>query len=586
MPKKARCPLGDTIVTAGWQLAALASLYPRGIPIGRVTSVGQDDTDLYKQVQVEPFADFDSLDAVLVLVPETRTSSRERGAEDRADRVRRRDPPGLRRSAVRASLGAEPDVLLVTIVCIALLRGSITGAVAGFAGGLLVDVTTLGTLGTTSLLLTLAGYWAGRYGETTGRGRPYALRRRRGRDRGPRRASAAYVLHFLLGERGLGPRRARAPVLPAPLWRLPWPSRLRVCRAVLVGRRTASSGRGRWSSLSDAPYGEPRAPSPRFLPPDPSVEAPYRLTPGLALRVGILGIVASPSSPCSSSGSGRCRCSRATRYLDAAQNNQLRTIRVEAPRGTILDRNGKVIVGNVAGHRGQALGRRPAAEGALLAMIERLAGVLDVPPGRLAREVDERVVDPLTPITVKTAVHEDQVAYLYEHQSEFPGVQIQQTYLRYYPYESLAAQILGYVGEISPAELERRSRRATCRATRSARPASRRSSTSTSAARRGWPRSGSTRSVARRARSSSRRDARAGNAVRLDDRHRRPARGRAGAAGRASRPRTRTSRTTRTAARIVALDPRDGAVLAMASYPDVQAVRVRRARRPEEDRRS
>jgi rod shape-determining protein MreD len=67
-----------------------------------------------------------------------------------------------------------PDVLLVALVSIALLRGSITGAIAGFAAGLIVDIATLGTLGVTSLLLTLAGYWAGRYGETTGRGRIYA----------------------------------------------------------------------------------------------------------------------------------------------------------------------------------------------------------------------------------------------------------------------------------------------------------------------------------------------------------------------------------------------------------------------------
>ena len=50
------------------QFGTLASLYPRGIPIGKVTSVGQADTDLWKQVQVEPFADFDRVDAVLVLV--------------------------------------------------------------------------------------------------------------------------------------------------------------------------------------------------------------------------------------------------------------------------------------------------------------------------------------------------------------------------------------------------------------------------------------------------------------------------------------------------------------------------------------
>jgi rod shape-determining protein MreD len=96
-------------------------------------------------------------------------------------------------------LGGTPDVLLVTLISIALLRGSTAGAAAGFAGGLIVDVATLGTLGVTSLLLTVAGYWAGRYGETTGRDRAHA----------PLLAIVvitllvgvgAYALHFLLGE--------------------------------------------------------------------------------------------------------------------------------------------------------------------------------------------------------------------------------------------------------------------------------------------------------------------------------------------------------------------------------------------------
>jgi rod shape-determining protein MreD len=71
-------------------------------------------------------------------------------------------------------LGGTPDVVLLTLVAIALLRGSIYGAAAGFAAGLLVDTANLGTLGVTSLLLTLAGYWIGRYGETTGRDRAHA----------------------------------------------------------------------------------------------------------------------------------------------------------------------------------------------------------------------------------------------------------------------------------------------------------------------------------------------------------------------------------------------------------------------------
>ena len=70
--------------------------------------------------------------------------------------------------------GAVPDVLLVSLVALSLLRGSVVGAVGGFFAGLLVDTATLGMLGLSSLVLTLAGYWIGRYGETTGRDRAHA----------------------------------------------------------------------------------------------------------------------------------------------------------------------------------------------------------------------------------------------------------------------------------------------------------------------------------------------------------------------------------------------------------------------------
>jgi rod shape-determining protein MreD len=71
-------------------------------------------------------------------------------------------------------LGGTPDVVLLTLMAIALLRGSIYGAGAGFGAGLIVDTANLATLGVTSLLLTIAGYWIGRYGETTGRDRAHA----------------------------------------------------------------------------------------------------------------------------------------------------------------------------------------------------------------------------------------------------------------------------------------------------------------------------------------------------------------------------------------------------------------------------
>ena len=96
-------------------------------------------------------------------------------------------------------LGGYPDVVLLTLVGIALLRGSIYGAAAGFFAGLIVDTANLATLGVTSLLLTLAGYWIGRYGETTGRDRGHA----------PYVSVAvatvlvqlgALILHYLLGD--------------------------------------------------------------------------------------------------------------------------------------------------------------------------------------------------------------------------------------------------------------------------------------------------------------------------------------------------------------------------------------------------
>ena len=64
---------GDTIITAGSPAGGkLPSLFPRNIPIGTVTSVGQNDTDIFKQIQVQPFVDLSSLQSVLVLIPKQR----------------------------------------------------------------------------------------------------------------------------------------------------------------------------------------------------------------------------------------------------------------------------------------------------------------------------------------------------------------------------------------------------------------------------------------------------------------------------------------------------------------------------------
>jgi penicillin-binding protein 2 len=143
-------------------------------------------------------------------------------------------------------------------------------------------------------------------------------------------------------------------------------------------------------------------------------------------------------------------------YLGKAQSNQVRTIRLDAPRGPILDRTGRVIVDNTPGTAVKVwVGDLPPKR--RYEVVKRLAAVLSLDPKELAKDVESRLAsDPLTPLTVKTAVHEEQVAYLAEHQTDFPGVRIQHTYLRDYRYGPLAAQVLGFVGEISQSDLAAR----------------------------------------------------------------------------------------------------------------------------------
>lgn len=110
--------------------------------------------------------------------------------------------------------GGAPDLLLVVVVALGLVRGAVPGAVFGFAGGLIVDLVTLDTMGITSLVLTLAGFWAGRYGETTGRDRRF----------GPVIAVGTltllaglfgYVLHYLLGEEVVARHALVTALMPA-----------------------------------------------------------------------------------------------------------------------------------------------------------------------------------------------------------------------------------------------------------------------------------------------------------------------------------------------------------------------------------
>jgi penicillin-binding protein 2 len=200
---------------------------------------------------------------------------------------------------------------------------------------------------------------------------------------------------------------------------------------------------------------EQRSPSRRFLPPDPRTAEPWRLTPQLALRIGVLGMVVLAAFAVLLLRLWSLQILSGERYLNAAQDNQLRTVRLQAPRGPILDRNGRVLVGNTPG---QAVLLRPAdlPEEGRYQVLRRLSKVVDVPVPWMVRQIEKRKGDPLTPIVVKRGVHDDQVAYIEERRDQFQGVSVARSYLRSYPYRALGAHIFGHVGEITQEQLEAR----------------------------------------------------------------------------------------------------------------------------------
>jgi len=196
-----------------------------------------------------------------------------------------------------------------------------------------------------------------------------------------------------------------------------------------------------------------RSPSHRFLPADPRVAEPYRLTPQVAFRLAVLGMILLAVFAVLFLRLWALQILSGPQYLQAAQNNQLRTIRVQAPRGPILDRNGNVLVGNTVGHSVQIWPADLPKKGRYQ-MLKRLSQILNVPVGEMAQEIAKRKDDPLSPVTVKRDVRKDKVIYIGEHEDELPGVRVVETWLRTYPNDTLAAQILGHVGEVTEDQVE------------------------------------------------------------------------------------------------------------------------------------
>jgi len=140
------------------------------------------------------------------------------------------------------------------------------------------------------------------------------------------------------------------------------------------------------------------------------------------------------------------------KYMELAEGNYIRTIPIDAPRGLIYDRNGQVLVNN---RPSIGVSVSPLEVEKHPDLLKKLSGILGMSVGSIKEKLAEKKVDPLKPRIVMRDVNDETLAYIEEHKMDLPGVDIVTESIRAYPYGTLGAHILGYLGEISDDEMKK-----------------------------------------------------------------------------------------------------------------------------------
>jgi penicillin-binding protein 2 len=186
-------------------------------------------------------------------------------------------------------------------------------------------------------------------------------------------------------------------------------------------------------------------------PRDPRVP----VSPQLALRVAIVGGVAMVLFGVIFFRLWYLQVLSSETYVQQANANRARELAIAAPRGEILDREGQPIVSNTTTNAVEIVpSALPGAGAPRLALYRRLARVLGMSAKRIqALVIKDREEVPYAPVTIKTNAGRRALTILGERGSEYPGVEQQPVATREYPFGDMAAQVLGYVGQINGEEL-------------------------------------------------------------------------------------------------------------------------------------
>jgi penicillin-binding protein 2 len=179
---------------------------------------------------------------------------------------------------------------------------------------------------------------------------------------------------------------------------------------------------------------------------------------GMALRVAIIGGVAIAMFSVIFFRLWYLQVLSGEQYVQQSNANRVRDLPIAAPRGEILDREGKAIVDSRTTNAVQIVpSALPRAGAPRFALYRKLGRVLGMSAAHIeAIVVKERLAVPYAPVTIKTDAGPVALSFLGERQNEFPGVVQQPVSIRDYPYGEMAAQVIGHVGQVTPEELKKK----------------------------------------------------------------------------------------------------------------------------------
>jgi len=143
-------------------------------------------------------------------------------------------------------------------------------------------------------------------------------------------------------------------------------------------------------------------------------------------------------------------------YAEISKENRIRKIPIKAPRGNILDKFGHVLARNVPSIDAVSLpSYLPTDPNEIKKMARNLAGILGMEEGNLEIILESQNRKSPDPVLIKENISQDQALILSERAKDFPGIAIDKTAIRNYENSNIFSHVIGYDGKITQEELQK-----------------------------------------------------------------------------------------------------------------------------------